>query len=1559
MNPNIQYTFQSKGLEENQELLVVSFTGTEGVSRLYEFTITLRSASPDIDMNAVLKSTAFFTIHAGETRRNIHGCVREFEQLQQVGHVNPLEEETQYTIYRAVLVPRLWHLSLFRTNEVYISDLMNEKGTSVVDVIRMVMQECGFSHLDFEFRLKDKYKKWPYRCQWDETHLNYLMRLLEYEGIYFFFLQEEDYEKIIFCDHRMHQEKIEDPVVNYSPPQGMDIHTRGKNIHSLVCRTKRMPKTIVLQDYNYEKPSLDVTARAFVDEENGIGEVFSYGENFETPEEGGRLARIRAEGLYCEKEQFHGESMVPRLTAGYIFTLNGHYRDSFNLDYMVTEVTHEGHSPKFPQSETGFQQESAPGYVNTFTAIPEHVQFRPPCITPKSRFHGVINAVVDGELDGEYAELDDMGRYKILLPFDRETRRQPGNASWWFRKAEPHAGPDEGMHFPLRKHTEVLLSFVDGDPDRPIIQSAIANTATPNVVNSKNQKNNVIKTRSGNYLDMEDSGESRRIKMYSPEAKTYMHLGAPNHAGRGVVMLTEGIHRMEIGGGYHRTLMTEDKYEQLKQSYDTGKKVTSIRVTDGGSGYTTVPGVTVDAPASGTPASATAHIGGIIERIDITNPGSGYSASSPPNVTLTAGSGPVTDAVLEAKIARAGEVVKLDIASGGAGYPGPGTTITLAGGGGEYGVIEYVIKGRVGKIELEDAGEDYTSTPTVTITGDGDGASATAVVNPIYQTINNIKVDSGGQHYLSSNTTVEISGGGGTGAKAKPIIYGTILEVYLYGSRNYTSTPEVNISSTRGDAAVGAAINAYIGGIVESVRVKDAGEGYPDSASVTVNVDAPGGSGNLQAAADAVVSGVEQVVSVKVTDGGNGYVTEPDISIDPPGSGDTAKAISYIGVDPQGGIMSIDVTNGGSGYHSDSTTVSVTGDGVGASVEWVIEGVISDIVVENSGHGYDPSDPDNTEVIITGSGSGATATANVNVNSNISSITITDGGTGYSTEDTAVEIVDKRTNPTGTLGEARPVIRGSIREIRVTDGGRNYDEETTSVDISDSASSPGSGAEASANVEEVTSTLKDMGDVFTRQMIRHIHTFKRRNTEGVDDTAITGSAMELEPVYVDEEKQSEIRGDYLVERKVGNYYEYREGNDYHFHHPDNRRFIYGNDFRITHKDNNGDTASVVGDLVGSGTNYTPTGSLDYATNRPKAWDEVIAAARVTLAEHDTINGQKGNIYDFGGYWGYSLGNSYDEQFMNQKAAINADHDKDLCNKGGPDWDELDFNSYLSKYCQSKISLADIMVASASDWKKSGGATSVWVAKVKDGRSYDFDLSDSISVSQGHSLEITHGGRTSVEVKHDGSGNIRGWSRSKGEVTREKTWNKAGKLINESMSRKEPKKGLKWYKKETDYHPRDGTMKSFSQAYEGGAVKFDANFQPSFSTSLELAPAVTSIKLDFGQVATSLKISATTSLDFSFSAGAGFTFAIGASAYWVVEGHIGGTKTYNMVTQEWDGKFLGIRAQKRAAIASEMKTVKLEKGAGLLSQDEAKVAMGKIEAKMKKLKVNYIDLAFHM
>jgi len=503
---------------------VVHFTGTEALSSLYEFDITLVTDDPALDLDAVLRQPATFTIHRPDDQQvDFNGILAHFEQLH---------EFNGCIFYRALLRPRLWWLTLTQHNQVCLNlpVVPSPQGAAQSSLIGQVLKDGGLSSLDYAFRTQKSYAPLEYVCQYGESHYDFMARWLEREGLYYFFEQSASNEKLVITDSALsHVDLPQEGQLIYAPPSGLDAQHHDEVIKMLTCRQKMLPQKVLLKDHNYERPTLEVTGTAEVDPK-GRGEAYLYGDYFLTPEEGDRLAGIYAEALLCRKIEFYGESTVPFLTPGYTFSLDRHYRRDFNRKYLVTEVRHEGNQTGYLVS--GLQNalsevEHAVSYRNSFTAIPATVQYRPERLTRKPRIAGTLHATIDAEGSGQYAELDDQGRYKVRLPFDLNDEHQAGKASSFLRMAQPYAGPERGMHFPLPKGTEVLLTFINGDPDRPVIAAAVPNPETPSPSTARNQTEMVICSGGSNKIRIEDQQGKESIILESPTADSWVRVGAP------------------------------------------------------------------------------------------------------------------------------------------------------------------------------------------------------------------------------------------------------------------------------------------------------------------------------------------------------------------------------------------------------------------------------------------------------------------------------------------------------------------------------------------------------------------------------------------------------------------------------------------------------------------------------------------------------------------------------------------------------------------------------------------------------------------------------------------------------------------------------------------------------------------------------------------------------------------------------------------------------------------------------------------------------------------------
>ncbi|QFY43389.1 type VI secretion system tip protein VgrG [Candidatus Methylospira mobilis] len=265
---------------------------------------------------------------------------------------------------------------------------------------------------------------------------------------------------------------------------------------------------------------------AQVNPASGIGEVHLFGRKIKNNMEIKLRAKLQAESLLCRADRYFGGSTATGLRCGHFIETANHPRQPLNRRYLLTAVKHRGSQAGLLLDGLRVPAElgSSDFYSAEFTAIPDNVQYRPETKHPWPKIIGTINAFIDAEGSGQYAELNQYGEYKVQLPFDISHKRA-NRGSAWIRMATPYAGSDHGMHFPLLKGTEVLLSFVNGDPDQPIIMGAVPNSINPSVVTDVNQMQSRIRTAGGNEITLHDEAGKQHILLKTPGGNTWMRMG--------------------------------------------------------------------------------------------------------------------------------------------------------------------------------------------------------------------------------------------------------------------------------------------------------------------------------------------------------------------------------------------------------------------------------------------------------------------------------------------------------------------------------------------------------------------------------------------------------------------------------------------------------------------------------------------------------------------------------------------------------------------------------------------------------------------------------------------------------------------------------------------------------------------------------------------------------------------------------------------------------------------------------------------------------------------------
>jgi type VI secretion system VgrG family protein len=481
-----------------------------------------------------------------------------------------LHRAHEWTHYRATLVPRLWKLSCNHRSRVF-------PDMTVPEIIQKVLEDNGLREkTDFTLDLKGDYPRREHCIQYKETDLHFIQRLMEYEGLYYFFSMQTsspDADKPmegeilrIMDDRSFEDETIYDGEAHYQDgllyqPDTGALMSETERITHFTVRQQVVTGGVQVRDYDHT--DLKAVATSEGESKGPVqGTYYEHGpfyrgaraKSFEkaiTSEDPvkqhdedrkghiGHIARVRQQEFQAQQNVMHGQSNSPGVQSGWRFGLKDHYRGDLNQQYLVTRVQHEGaqrgHMP-------GLRAQEEMGYGNAFTCIPEGVQYRPPRNTPVPQVPGIITANVESEGGAEDPPfIDEEGRYRVRMPFDqRDESGGPdadeadlGKASQPVTMAQPYSGPDYGMHFPNHAGTRMVVACLEGNPDQPIGLSTMPTpwNHTPAPVKtdpvSTTERTNIIRTFTNNQLILEDEKEKHGIRIFTPNENSIAQLGAP------------------------------------------------------------------------------------------------------------------------------------------------------------------------------------------------------------------------------------------------------------------------------------------------------------------------------------------------------------------------------------------------------------------------------------------------------------------------------------------------------------------------------------------------------------------------------------------------------------------------------------------------------------------------------------------------------------------------------------------------------------------------------------------------------------------------------------------------------------------------------------------------------------------------------------------------------------------------------------------------------------------------------------------------------------------------
>lgn len=456
---NLEATQENKPLAVTSPLgddvlLFHSMNVSEQLGRLFQFDLDLLSSDPEIKLQDIVgQNVTVRYLRPDGGNRYFNGFVNQFSQAGTHGNL---------FVYRATLRPWFWFLT--RT-----ADCRIFQNKTVPDIIKEVFRNKGFS--DFEDTLSGSYREWENCVQYRETDFNFVSRLMEQEGIYYYFTHEDGKHTLVLSDSVSSHETVSGyEEVPFYPPEESG-HLEHDHISDWSLNQIIQPGVYALNDYDFKKPraNLEVKSSKQREHDQADFEIYDYPGEYKESRDGETYARTRLEELQTQYEEVQGQGNVAGLMTGCIFELTYNPREDQNREYLVTAANYSLGPQEY---ESGFAEGSAL-FSCSFTAIDKTQAFRAPRTTPKPTVQGPQTATVVGKA-GEEIWTDKYGRVKVQFHWDRYGQANE-NSSCWVRVSHPWAGKNWGAVAIPRIGQEVVVSFKEGDPDQPIITGSVYN----------------------------------------------------------------------------------------------------------------------------------------------------------------------------------------------------------------------------------------------------------------------------------------------------------------------------------------------------------------------------------------------------------------------------------------------------------------------------------------------------------------------------------------------------------------------------------------------------------------------------------------------------------------------------------------------------------------------------------------------------------------------------------------------------------------------------------------------------------------------------------------------------------------------------------------------------------------------------------------------------------------------------------------------------------------------------------------------------------------------------
>ncbi len=525
----------------NQDLRVLAFTGNEAISRPFAFDLELVSDRSDLDLETLLHQPAFLAFDA--LGNGVHG------QISSIGLSSP---GTRLTHYRLTLEPQLAYLA-HRTNQRIFQRL------TVQQIIEEILEEHGILGNAYTFNSLSPYAPREYCVQYGESDLRFIQRLCFEEGLHFCFRHSPDGHQLVFGDKQQAFTSLKRPTPYV---QGAGMVAEEPAINRFELRLQARTNRTARRDYDFQKASrtLQVDSRSDLNER--ALESYIYPGVFTETAQGQQQSQRALEHHQTGYRQARGCSDQPTLSSGLVLPMTGHANAAFNSGWLLTELTHTGKQPHVLEEQGGSTQSAASdgftqGYRNTFHAIPEDVTYRPQEVFAKPRLLGSQTARVTGPA-GEEIHCDEYGRVRVKFHWDRSPLNDD-QSSCWLRVSSSWAGDSHGGVTIPRVGMEVLVAYLNGDPDQPVICGCLANSLNPTPLTlPANKTQSVLRSRSTpggsgyNELRIEDRKGQEQIYLHA-QRDMQQHIKNDSH------LQVDGTREETITGNSVSVLKAEEQ----------------------------------------------------------------------------------------------------------------------------------------------------------------------------------------------------------------------------------------------------------------------------------------------------------------------------------------------------------------------------------------------------------------------------------------------------------------------------------------------------------------------------------------------------------------------------------------------------------------------------------------------------------------------------------------------------------------------------------------------------------------------------------------------------------------------------------------------------------------------------------------------------------------------------------------------------------------------------------------------------------------------------------------